>query len=128
MYTEQDPLAYLESYVATYLREEVQQEGLTRNIAAFSRFLEVASFSQSEVLTMAEVARESSISVKVVQDYFTIREDLLLAVRLPVFSKRAKRKLVSHPKFLFFDSGVFNSIRPKGPLDHHPELGPGATV
>ena len=76
---------------------------------------------------MAEVARESSISVKVVQDYFTIREDLLLAVRLPVFSKRAKRKLVSHPKFLFFDSGVFNSIRPKGPLDH-PELGPGATV
>jgi len=128
VYTEQDPLAYLESYVATYLREEVQQEGLTRNISAFSRFLEVASFSQSEVLTMAEVARESSISVKVVQDYFTIREDLLLAVRLPVFSKRAKRKLVSHPKFLFFDSGVFNSIRPKGPLDHHPELGPGATV
>ena len=126
-YTEQDPAAYLASYVATYLREEVQQEGLTRNIAAFSRFLEVASFSQAEVLTMAEVARESSISVKVIQDYFTILEDLLLAVRLPVFSKRAKRKLIAHPKFLFFDSGVFNSIRPKGPLDH-PELAPGASV
>jgi predicted AAA+ superfamily ATPase len=127
VYVEQDPGAYLESYVATYLREEVQQEGLTRNISAFSRFLEVASFSQSEVLTMAEVARESNISVKVVQDYFTILEDLLLAVRLPVFSKRVKRKLISHPKFLFFDSGVFNSIRPKGPLDH-PELAPGASV
>lgn len=127
VYTENDPAAYLASYVATYLREEVQQEGLTRNLAAFSRFLEVASFSQSEVLTMAEVARESSISVKVIQDYFTILEDLLLAVRLPVFSKRAKRRLIAHPKFLFFDSGVFNSIRPKGPLDH-PELAPGASV
>jgi predicted AAA+ superfamily ATPase len=127
VYTENDPAAYLASYVATYLREEVQQEGLTRNLAAFSRFLEVASFSQSEVLTMAEVARESSISVKVIQDYFTILEDLLLAVRLPVFSKRAKRRLIAHPKFLFFDSGVFNSIRPKGPLDH-PELTPGASV
>lgn len=127
VYTEHDPAAYLASYVATYLREEVQQEGLTRNLAAFSRFLEVASFSQSEVLTMAEVARESSISVKVIQDYFTILEDLLLAVRLPVFSKRAKRRLITHPKFLFFDSGVFNSIRPKGPLDH-PELTPGASV
>lgn len=127
VYTEHDPEAYLTSYVATYLREEVQQEGLTRNLAAFTRFLEVASFSQSEVLTMAEVARESSISVKVIQDYFTILEDLLLAVRLPVFSKRAKRRLIAHPKFLFFDSGVFNSIRPKGPLDH-PELTPGASV
>ena len=127
VYTEQDPGAYLASYVGTYLREEVQQEGLTRNISAFSRFLEIASFSQAEVLTMAEVARESSISVKVIQDYFTILEDLLLGVRLPVFSKRAKRKLISHPKFLFFDSGVFNSIRPKGPLDH-PELAPGASV
>ena len=127
VYTESDPAAYLASYVTTYLREEVQQEGLTRNLAHFSRFLEIASFSQSEVLTMAEVARESGISVKVVQDYFTILEDLLLAVRLPVFSKRAKRRLVAHPKFLFFDSGVFNSIRPKGPLDH-PELAPGASV
>ena len=127
VYTENDPAAYLASYVTTYLREEVQQEGLTRNISAFSRFLEVASFSQAEVLTMAEVARESSISVKVIQDYFSILEDLLLAVRLPVFSKRAKRKLITHPKFLFFDCGVFNSIRPKGPLDH-PELAPGASV
>jgi len=127
VYAESDPAAYLASYVATYLREEVQQEGLTRNLAAFSRFLEVASFSQSEVLTMAEVARESNISVKVIQDYFVILEDLLLAVRLPVFSKKAKRRLIAHPKFLFFDSGVFNSIRPKGPLDH-PELAPGASV
>lgn len=127
VYTENNPAAYLESYVATYLREEVQQEGLTRNLAAFSRFLEVASFSQAEILTMAEVARDSMISVKTIHDYFTILEDLLLAIRLPVFSKRAKRRLVSHPKFLFFDSGIFNTIRPKGPLDH-PELAPGASV
>ena len=127
VYTENNPAAYLESYVATYLREEVQQEGLTRNLAAFSRFLEVASFSQAEILTMAGVARDSMISVKTIHDYFTILEDLLLAVRLPVFSKRAKRRLVSHPKFLFFDSGIFNAIRPKGPLDH-PELAPGASV
>jgi predicted AAA+ superfamily ATPase len=113
--------------VATYLRDEGQQEGLSRNLAAFSRFLEIASFSQAEVLTMAEVARDSDISVQVIQDYFTILEDLLLAARLPVFSKRAKRKLISHAKFLFFDSGVFNPIRPKGPLDH-PELAPGASV
>jgi predicted AAA+ superfamily ATPase len=32
-----DPRAFLKAYVQTYLREEVQQEGLTRNMGAFSR-------------------------------------------------------------------------------------------
>ena len=103
--------------LATYLREEVQQEGLARNIGAFSRFLEAASFSQGSVLNMTAVARECAVSVKVVEDYFSILEDLLIAVRLPVFSRRAKRRMVAHPKFYYFDAGVFQTIRPRGPLD-----------
>ena len=108
---------YLESYTQTYLREEVMQEGLTRNISAFSRFLEVASFSQASVLNMSEIAREASINRKVIEDYFSIVEDLLLAQRIPVFTKRAKRKLITHSKFYFFDVGVYRAIRPKGPYD-----------
>jgi uncharacterized protein len=115
--TSEDPNDYLKSYAATYLREEVQQEGFARNIGAFGHFLEVASFSQGSVLNMAAVARECAVSGKVVEDYFSILEDLLIAVRLPVFSKRAKRRLVAHPKFYYFDSGVFQAIRPRGPLD-----------
>ena len=116
-YRESDPKAYLQSYVQTYLREEVQQEGLTRNIGAFSRFLEAASFSQASVLNLSSVARECSVERKVVEQYFLILEDLLLACRLPAFSKRAKRRLQQHPKFYFFDAGVYRTLRPKGPLD-----------
>jgi uncharacterized protein len=108
---------YLEAYTQTYLREEVMQEGLTRNVAAFSRFLEIASFSQGEVLNMSEIARETSINRKVIEDYFQILEDLLLAQRIPIFTKRAKRKLISHSKFYFFDTGVYQTIRPQGPYD-----------
>ncbi|MCE9635271.1 MAG: AAA family ATPase [Planctomycetes bacterium] len=115
--TSDAPQDYLRSYAATYLREEVQQEGLARNIGAFGRFLEAASFSQGGVLNMAAVARECAVSAKVVEDYFSILEDLLLAVRLPVFAKRAKRRVVAHPKFYYFDAGVFQAIRPRGPLD-----------
>ena len=121
-WVQDDPKAYLASYVGTYLREEVQQEGLTRNLAAFSRFLEAASFSQASVLNLSAVARECHVDRKVVEDYFTILEDLLLAVRLPVFTRRAKRKIVAHPKFFFFDAGVFRSIRPRGPLDSDEEI------
>ncbi len=112
-----DPQHYLDSYITTYLREEVLQEGLTRNLADFSRFLEVASFSQGKILNIAQVAREAAIERKTVESYFNIVEDLLIAKRLPVFSKRAKRKLVGHSKFYFFDVGFYRTIRPVGPLD-----------
>jgi uncharacterized protein len=104
VYTEPAPKAYLSSYVSTYLREEVLQEGLLRNVAAFARFLEAASFSQAAVLNMTTVARECGVERKVVEDYFTILEDLLLSVRIPVFTRRAKRRMSTHPKF-FGSSG-----------------------
>ncbi len=122
IYSEPDPADYLASYIQTYLREEVQQEGLTRNLQVFARFLEAASFSQGSVLNMSEVARDCGASRKLVEQYFSILDDLLLAYRLPVFSKRAKRRIVSHPKFYFFDVGVYRTIRPRGPLDRPEEI------
>jgi predicted AAA+ superfamily ATPase len=121
-YVEKRPAAFLKTYVQTYLREEVQQEGLTRNLGAFARFLEAASFSQGSVLNVSAVARDASVDRKVVEDYFTILDDLLLATRLPVFRKRAKRKMVAHPKFYVFDAGVYRAIRPRGPLDTPDEI------
>jgi predicted AAA+ superfamily ATPase len=122
VYVEPDPKAFLSSYVQTYLREEVQQEGLTRNLGAFARFLEAASFSQAAVLNVAGVARDCHVERKVVEDYFSILEDLLLAVRVPVFARKAKRRLTTHRKFYFFDVGVFRTLRPRGPLDIEAEI------
>jgi predicted AAA+ superfamily ATPase len=73
-------------------------------------------------LNITEVARECRANRKLVEQYFFILEDLLLAHRLPVFTKRAKRRMVSHPKFFLFDVGVYRTIRPKGPLDRPEEI------
>ena len=80
------PKAYLESYVSTYMRGEIQQEGLTRNFGAFSRFLEAASFSRGQALNVSAVSRECTVERKVVENYFGILGDLLLSCRLPVFT------------------------------------------
>lgn len=119
---EASPRAYLESYVRTFLREEVQQEGLTRNLGAFSRFLEAASFSQGSVLNVSAVSRECAVERKVVEHYFGILDDLLLSHRLPVFTRKAKRRTIRHRKFYFFDAGVYRTLRPKGPLDRPGEI------
>ncbi len=120
--TTDDPAAYLRDYVATYLREEVMQEGLVRNLSTFSRFLEAASFSQGSVLNMAAVARECGVSAKLAESHFELLEDLLLATRVPVFTRRAKRRMASHPKFYYFDCGVYRTLRPRGPLDSEQEI------
>ena len=116
-YSYSDPAGYLATYVDTYLREEVMQEGLTRNISAFSRFLEIASFSQGSPVNASEIGREVGIDRQVIQNYFSILKDLLLAHWLPAFTKRAKRRLITSEKFYYFDAGVYQHLRPKGFLD-----------
>ena len=117
VYTQSDPDAYLASYVENYLRQEVLEEGRTRNLATFSRFLESASFSQATPLNVAEVARDVGVDRKTAVAYFDLLEDLLIATRVPVFTKRAKRRMTAHTKFFLFDVGVYRAIRPTGPLD-----------
>jgi len=80
------------------------------------------TFSHGCVLNIADIARESQVGRKTVEGYLSVLEDLLIGFRINVFTKRAKRHLASHPKFYFFDSGVFVSLRPSGPLDTPQEI------
>jgi len=121
VYQTKSPQKFLNSYVHSYLKEEIQQESLTRNLPAFSRFLEAASFSQGSVLNITNIARECSVNRKVVESYFSILKDTLLSYELRPFLKKAKRSLVKNSKFYFFDVGVFQALRPKGPLDDSSE-------
>ena len=116
----------LRAYASLYLREEVQAEGLVRNIGQFSRFLEAVSFSHGSLLNVSNLARECAVGRKTVEGYVEILEDLLLAFRLPVFRRRAGRQVTSRPKLYLFDAGVFRSLRPTGPLDRPGEIDGGA--
>jgi len=117
-----DPQAVLEAYAGLYLREEVQMEGLARNVGAFARFLEAMSFAHAGVLNLSNVSRETQVSRKTVEGYLEVLEDLLLGFRIEVFTRRAQRALSAHPKFYFFDAGVYRACRPRGPLDAPEEL------
>ena len=117
-----DPQAALDGYATLYLSQEVQAEGLTRNVGHFARFLEAVSFSHGGLLNVSSVARDCAVERKTVAGYVDILEDLLLAFRLPVFRKRAKRQTVAHEKLYLFDAGVFRSLRPAGPLDRPSEV------
>lgn len=122
-----DPARHLLAYNALYIKEEVQAEGLVRSVGDFARFLEAISFSHGATLNLANVSRDCGVHRKTAEGYLGILEDLLLGFRVPVFSRRAKRALAAHPKFYFFDVGVFRANRPTGPLDE-PEGIAGAAL
>lgn len=107
-----DPAAALSAYAGLYAQQEVQNERMVRDIGAFHRFLEAISFSHAAALNVSEVARECAVGRKTVEGFVEILEDLLLAFRLPVFSRRARRRVTTHPKFFLADTGLFRALRP----------------
>lgn len=102
-YNSQDPQRLIQAYVGEYFKEEIVAEALTRNIPAFGRFLEVAALSNGEILNYTNIARECGVSSPTVKEYFQILEDTLIGRPLPAFRKRKKRRLITSPKFYFFD-------------------------
>jgi predicted AAA+ superfamily ATPase len=115
----------LEAYAANYLREEVQQEALTRDLAAFSRFLRVAGLLSGQVVNVTNIASESAVARPTVQRYFEVLVDTLIGVWLRAWQPRLKVREVAHPKFYFFDCGVARAAagRLRAPL-HDSERGP----
>lgn len=111
------PEEVLSTYTSVYIDEEIQAEALVRNLGQFARFIHVISFSHGQILNVNNIARESSVKRHTVDNFIEILEDLLLSKKLPVFTYRAQRELSQHPKFYFFDAGIFRAIRKMGPGD-----------
>ncbi len=121
-----DPEEVLETYVDLYIQEEVRAEGLIRNIGSFTRFLSVIAFSHGNILNLTNIARECEVKRHLVDSYLEILQDLLLAHVVPVFTNRAQRNLVSHPKFYLFDAGVYRSLRRTSVMDVAEEIQGGS--
>ena len=100
----------LESYVETYLEEEIKAEAIIRNVGAFVRFLKFASFENGNILNFSNISRETGTSHKTIKEYFQILEDTLVGFFLLPYSKSTRKRLVKHPKFYLFDTGVRNAL------------------
>jgi predicted AAA+ superfamily ATPase len=109
----------LGAYANTYLREEIQQEGLVRNLGGFSRFLDVAAAQCGELVNFSAFGREAGLPTRTVQSYYDILEDTLVGYRLEPLVRSARRRMVAHQKFYLFDTGVTNAVnrRLAGPPD-----------
>ncbi len=101
----------LEAYVVDYLKEEVFDEGLTRNVAAFSRFFEAMGYSHGDLTSYANIARDCGVDAKTVKEYYQILVDTLLGIFVEPWKKRQERQVIGKaPKFYLFDVGVAGAL------------------
>jgi len=96
----------LDSYVHTYIRQEVQEEGIVRKLAPFARFLALAGQLNGQLVNSANIARDAMVPRSTVDTYFSILIDTLLGDFLPAYRTQAKVRERAHPKFYWFDPGV----------------------
>ena len=110
----------LKDYVQVYLKQEIKEEGLVRNLSNFSRFLYFAASVNCEQINYTSLGSDAQLPARTVQDYFQVLEDTLIGIRLKPFMQGV-RKTVNTDKFYFFDVGVANYLRDPSLLTDSPE-------
>lgn len=98
--------ALLESYAETYLEEEIRAEAIVRNIGSFLRFLRFAASENGNIINYSNISRETATKSTNIKEYFQILEDTLIGFHLLAYVKSTRKRLMRHPKFYFFDTGV----------------------
>jgi predicted AAA+ superfamily ATPase len=114
IYFSDDPEQDLDAYVALYIQQEIANEGLTRNLPAFSRVLEVAALCQAEQTDFTAVSNDAQVPRTTVHEYFQILEDTLMIHRLEPWGELKSRKPVATSKYYFFDWGVARKLQNLG--------------
>ena len=100
----------LKGYVEVYIKEEVVEEALVRDLDAFSRFVEVAAIMDGEILNYENIASDCGVSANTVKQYFQILYDTLIGYEIPAYTKALKRRLMQSPRFYYFDIGIVNYL------------------
>ncbi|HNQ87628.1 MAG TPA: ATP-binding protein [Verrucomicrobiota bacterium] len=99
----------LESYVELYLEEEIRREGLVRNLGAFQQFLELAALESGQTINFSAISKESGVPVATLRIFYQVLEDTFIGYRLPAYGERSRKRVLTTPRFLFFDLGVRNA-------------------
>jgi len=115
---------FLKAYAQTYLKEEILQEALVRNVPAFSRFLELAADQSGGLVNYSSFAAETGVASKTIREYYQVLEDTLVAFAVPPYTRSARKRLTRHPIYHLFDLGVCNALA--GRLAAQPTRGTSA--
>ena len=122
VYDSSDPQEELNAYISLYLREEIQNEALTRNVPAFAEFLDLIALSNGQEINYESFSGDLQVSPNTLKNYIEILNDTLLGFPLSGWTKTKKRKSASRAKYYLFDVGVTCALCRRGAVKKKSEL------
>lgn len=108
--SEIDPVAFYNSYLATYLERDVRSLSNVTSLRDFERFLRACALRSANLLNKADLARDVGIAPSTANLWLSALEASGQVVLLePWFSSHAK-SLVKHPKLYLADTGLLCAL------------------
>lgn len=105
-YPDQDRLAWLDAYQATYLERDLADIARLRDLETFSTCHRLAALRAGCILSYSDLARDAGLPVTTTRRYLSYLELSYQTMRLPAWSGNPSVRLVKSPKIIWFDAGV----------------------
>ncbi len=106
--------ATLATYVDHYLEEEIRREALVREIGPFLAFLRLAALESGRQVNLARLSQESGVPASTLKSYYQVLVDTFVGHWIPPYAGRSRKRLLTSPRFHFFDVGVRNAAAEVG--------------
>jgi hypothetical protein len=120
----QDKEQLLSAYVSLYLEEEIRAEATVRNLAPFSRFLELSASESGYIVNRQQLSQQIGVASSTIASYYQILEDGLMVERIdPITESKTRYRLSKSAKYLFFDLGVRRLAAGEGVAPNAKQLG-----
>ena len=121
-----DPVAFYNSYLATYLERDVRSLASVGSLRNFERFLRACALRSANLLNKADLARDVGIAPSTANHWLSTLEASGQVVLLePWFSNRTK-SIIKSPKLYLADTGLLCAllnVRSEDALRHSPAAG-----
>lgn len=97
---------FYSSYLTTYIERDVKELSDAIDSLKFLNFITAAASRCSQMLNIADIARDADISQKQAKDWLGILETLGIIFYLHPYSNNLLKRLVKTPKLYFYDMGL----------------------
>jgi hypothetical protein len=119
---------WIESYISTFLSQDLPGLGVTVAPTRLRRFWTMAAHLHGQILSLSELARAMDLSYHTISHYLDILEGAFVIRRLQPYHANLGKRLVKSPKLYIRDTGILHSLLGlRGPEDMESWPGVGAS-
>ena len=97
---------FYSSYLSTYIERDIKDLSGSIDALKFLNFITAVAARCSQMLNVADIARDADINQKQAKDWLVILETLGIIFYLHPYSNNLLKRLVKTPKLYFYDTGL----------------------